>query len=137
MKGKKIAVVAAAAAVVAALVVSTASAVLPSDGGGAVYSCSNSGTTPVWSGINELYSPPCSSNQTAFYAYQPGAPTFCQAYGYRAQIYRTDYTLRFDAYFCRDGLFHFSNAWSSNEQRFSWMRINSGGVDWAMIQYRR
>jgi hypothetical protein len=126
--------------VVAAGIVAPASfGVYPPDEGGSIWVCGNSGTTPEWSSINELYSPVCLSNQTAFYGYKPNAGTFCEAAGYRAQVWHVDdasnYYQRFDAFWCLDGLFHWSGAWGYSERRFSWMRTGAG-VDWAMHQYR-
>ena len=129
-------VVIAALVALAVTLAGSASAVSTPPGGDTI-SCSASGTTPVWSQNNVVTTSACLSFETGFYASQPNAPTSCYAAGYVAQVWTTSYVKRFDATWCRDGLWHFSSAWSSNEARFSQMQINGGGVYWYMAQYRR
>jgi hypothetical protein len=137
----RLVVVAALCAAIGAAVVPAAFAVYPDPGGGDVYACGNNGTTPSWSGINEVYTPVCLSYRTSFYAYVPNYATNCYSTGYTAEVVHVDdsnnYYDRWDGWFCDDGLWHWSSAWGYSERRFSSMRINAGGVDWAMFQWTR
>jgi hypothetical protein len=105
---------------------------VPPDGN---IACSANGTTIL--AANQTHDTPvCLSYETAFYS--QGGGSNCYFDGYYASIYAyPSYAQRFSALWCRDGLWHFSTAWGSNEARYSEMQTTGAGVYWAMVQYAR
>ena len=131
------------AAIVSAAAVASASFAsnIGGDGGGGYVGCQASGTTPSWSGINNVEMGGCPSFRTGFYAYKAGAGSNCWAIGYVARVYYVDPNNNwiqrwYGGAFCLDGIWHYSSASTYNERRVSTMQINSGGVDRRMIQYK-
>jgi hypothetical protein len=117
------------------LVAAGANAVIPPDSG--AY-CGNSGKTPGFYQIYSVWTPVCSSYKTGFFAYRDGGGNvYCGQFGYQALVYSASNVLRYQSYFCADGLIHWSTAAASNERRYSGMRINGNGVNWSMGQYTR
>jgi hypothetical protein len=111
---------------------------VPPGGGGEYVSCYRNGTTLSWVGLSDETTGLCLSNRSAFYGWKSGFENVvCIWAGYQANVYTQNYVNRFSNYYCLDGLWHFSGTWSYNEYRFSEMRINQGGSNFSMIQYRK
>lgn len=114
----------------------------PGDGGGGwgTISCQASGNTSFGANAREFMGG-CSSYVTGYSGHNDHHAIECWADGYTAYVWRvvgTDWTLRWSGGpFCNDGVWHFSAAWGSNENRVSAMYINQMYTDWWMIQYRR
>jgi hypothetical protein len=75
------------------------------DGQGDVLGCpATIGTTPTWSPVNTIYSIPCVSHRTSFYASRAGSPIFFREFGFYAAVYTTSNVQRYTNWWCVDAV---------------------------------